>query len=97
MALPQTHRKIMFPSVDHVQDGALIEFDEGGVLEFQTRFAPGGGRGALARDGQRRKKGMQVQLNGTDGLLQQHHHDVGKGQLAMTGEVSVAGAMALAE
>jgi hypothetical protein len=40
---------------------------------------------------------MQVQLNRTDGLLQQHHHDMDKGQLASTGEIFVAGAMTMAE
>ena len=71
MALPQTHRKIMLSPVGHLQDGALIEFDESGVLEFQACFGPGGDRRALAGLRQRRKKILQVQLNGTDGLLEQ--------------------------
>jgi hypothetical protein len=40
---------------------------------------------------------MQVQLYRADGFLQQHHHDTGKRQFAMAGEVSVAGAMTTAE
>ena len=97
MALPQAHRKILLAAVGHTQDGALVEFDESGMFEFQTRFAPGRGDRALARDRHRRKEIMQVQLNRTDGLLQQHHHHVDKRQLATTGEVFVAGAMTLAE
>jgi hypothetical protein len=79
----------------HRQHDLLVQFDEGGVLEFSARMRErSGGHGlkeGLAR--QLTQKFMQVTLNRFDRFLQHEEHDDRKGQLSLTREVLGAQAM----
>ena len=94
---PATNAEGAIGLVDLLHDGALVEFNKGGVLEFLASLTPGRGRDALSPQPQSVEKSVQVELNGTHCFLQYEDDRIFQSHQSMSSEVGGAAAMAALE